>query len=254
MQGARPLVNSEIQQVAECFEGIFSVRNRGLFMLGVSTGGRISELLSLKIGDVYQNSKPVSDLLFDRSIVKGGEVSRVVPVNSDGREAVEALITWHSKHYDSVDAAHPLFPSRNGRKGLKPMNRQTAHDVLKRAYEKAGLNGKLATHSLRKSFAQRLYEQTSDIYMVQEMLGHRSVSTTQRYLGVNYTTAREACEAMSVFVEHDIRPKMSCSLDEASDEALLLALVTRGYDVTKILKPEADTRGEVISIDTAVSA
>ena len=59
---------------------------------------------------------------------------------------------------------------------------------------------------------------------------------------------------MSVFVEHDIRPKMSCSLDEASDEALLLTLVTRGYDVTKILKPEADTRGEVISIDTAASA
>ena len=53
-------------------------------MLGVSTGGRISELLSLTISDVYQNRKAVTDLLFDKSIVKGGEVSRAVPVNRDG--------------------------------------------------------------------------------------------------------------------------------------------------------------------------
>ena len=46
------------------------------FMLGVSTSGRISELLNLRIGDVYQNGKPRSDLLFDKSIVKGKETSR----------------------------------------------------------------------------------------------------------------------------------------------------------------------------------
>ena len=47
-------------------------------MLGVSTGGRISELLSLTIGDVYQNRKAVTDLLFEKSIVKGGEIRRAV--------------------------------------------------------------------------------------------------------------------------------------------------------------------------------
>ena len=55
MRGTRPLDNNEIRKVAECFDGTFAVRNRSLFMLGVSTGGRISELLSLTIGDVYQN-------------------------------------------------------------------------------------------------------------------------------------------------------------------------------------------------------
>ena len=53
---------------------------RGLFPLGVSTGGCISELLSLHIGDVYQNNKPVTDLLFEKSIVKDGKVSRTVPI------------------------------------------------------------------------------------------------------------------------------------------------------------------------------
>ena len=92
MKGTRPLDNDEIRRVSACFTGTFSVRNRGLFMLGVSTGGRISELLSLQIGDVYQNGGPVTDLLFEKSIVKGGEVSRAVPVNQDSRRAIDDLI------------------------------------------------------------------------------------------------------------------------------------------------------------------
>ena len=71
-------------------------------MLGVSTGGRSSELLSLRIGDVYQNGKPVSDLLYNRSIVKGGEVSRAVPVNINGRDAIEDLIDWHPEKCEQI--------------------------------------------------------------------------------------------------------------------------------------------------------
>ena len=104
MKGTRPLDNTEIRTVADAFDGIFSVRNRALFVLGVSTGGRISELLSLKVEDVWQNGPPVTDLLFDRSIVKGGEVSRAVPVNTDGREAIEALIGWHAECFGDVNS------------------------------------------------------------------------------------------------------------------------------------------------------
>ena len=115
MKGTRPLDNDEIRRVSTCFTGIFEVRNRGLFMIGVSTGGRISELLSLQIGDVWQN-------------------------------------------------------------------RQNVHEMLKKAFIAAGLNGKLATHSLRKSFAQRVYEHSGDIYLVQELPCHKSVATTQKYI------------------------------------------------------------------------
>ena len=93
MKGTRPLDNREIQKVAKCFDGTFATRNRGLFMLGVSTGGRISELLSLTIGDVYQNRTAVTDLFYDKSIVKGGEVSRAVPVNRDGKQAIHCLVS-----------------------------------------------------------------------------------------------------------------------------------------------------------------
>ena len=200
MKGTRPLDNNEIRRVSTAFTGTFATRNRGLFMLGVSTGGRISELLSLTIGDVYQNRKAVTDLLFDKSIVKGGEVSRAVPVNRDGRRAIEDLIGWHREKYGKLDVKRPLFPSRN-KSGSVAMNRQTAHEMLKKAFQDAGLNGKLATHSLRKSFAQRVYEESGDIYLVQELLGHRNVSTTQKYIGVNYATARETVEAIALEAE-----------------------------------------------------
>ncbi len=120
--------------------------------------------------DVWQNLKPVSDLCFERAIVKGGESSRVVPLNYDGRSAVNDLIVWHKSRYGTVLSSRWLFPSRLSG-GDKPLHRITAHLILKRAFIAGGLNGKLATHSLRKSFAQRLYDATGDIYSVQEMLG-----------------------------------------------------------------------------------
>ena len=149
-------------------------------MLGVSTGGRISELLSLQIGDVYQNGSAVTDLLFEKSIVKGGEVSRAVPMNADGRRAIDDLIAWHREHYRNTDESRPLFPSRH-KSGTVSMHRQTAHDILKKAFIAAGLNGKLATHSQGKSFAQRLYDKSGDIYLVQELIGHKNIGTTQKY-------------------------------------------------------------------------
>ena len=235
MKGTRPLDNAEIRSVSGAFDGVFAVRNRSLFMLGVSVGGRISELIALKVEDVWQNGKPVKDLLFDLSIVKGGEISRAVPVNIDGRQAIEHLIAWHTELYGNTDAARPLFPSRKGQ-GSKPMTRIAAHNALKAAFEAAGLNGKLGTHSLRKSYAQRLYEQTNDIYAVQEMLGHKSVVTTQRYLGVNYASVRDASEAMSIHSELNVSTKTLSSVNDASDDALLIELLRRGYDVARLLE------------------
>ena len=282
MKGTRPLDNDEIRRVSACFTGTFEVRNRGLFMLGVSTGGRISELLSLQIGDVYQNQKPVTDLLYNKSIVKGGEVSRAVPVNVDGRAAIEDLIHWHQEKYATHTPRCPLFPSRNKR-GSVAMNRQSAHEMLKAAFMAAGLNGKLATHSLRKSFAQRVYEQSGDIYLVQELLGHRNISTTQKYLGVNYADARAAVEGMAISdgrasreadgsrdgnglatVLQDPRPSagsqpyrttllsgsfrfLGAELKQTADETLFLELALRGYDLSSV-RPDEETKGEIVKI------
>ena len=230
MKGTRPLDNDEIRRVSAAFTGTFAVRNRCLFIIGVSTGGRISELFSLRIGDVYQNGTAVTDLLYDKSIVKGKSESRAVPVNNDGRLAIDDLVNWHRDRYGDIDDDRPLFPSRH-KSGTVAMHRQTAHDILKTAFVSAGLNGKLATHSLRKSFAQRVYEQSNDIYMVQELLGHKNISTTQRYLGVNYADARAAVEKMAVEVLESYRtPILYNSLKDTDTDALIAELARRGYN------------------------
>ena len=133
------------------------------------------------------------------------------------------------------------------------MNRQTAHEMLKKAFTAAGLNGKLATHSLRKSFAQRVYEESGDIYLVQELLGHRNVSTTQKYIGVNYATARETVEAMALGSERDRTDLLSRSfrflgaeLKATTDETLFLELALRGYDLSKLR--ENNTTAEIVKI------
>ena len=118
MKGTRPLDNNEIRLVSACFTGTYEVRNRGLFMLGVSTGGRISELLSLH--DRGRVSEPQSrhrSALSIGAIVKGGEVSRAVPVNTDGMRAIDELVRWHREQYRTDEQrARPLFPSRNGKR------------------------------------------------------------------------------------------------------------------------------------------
>ena len=246
MKGTRPLSNHEIRLVSACFEGQFETRNRSLFMLGVSTGGRISELLGLQIGDIYQNGAPVTDLLFNKNIVKGQSTARLVPVNSDGVLAIDALLQWYRDRASELGTHLPAFPSRN-KKGTVAMSRRTAHDVLKVAFQGAGLNGHIATHSLRKSFAQRLYDQCDDIYVVQEMLGHQNVATTQKYLGVNYEQVKQALEDMSLTGELHRTSLLGSSLKTESDETLFLELALRGYDLS-ILRDHTPHTGEIIKI------
>lgn len=231
MKGTRPLTNVEIRKVRDAFDGTFEARNRGLFMIGVSIGGRVSELLALTVGDVWQNGQPVSDLQFEKTIVKGKETARTVPVNSDGRSAIQRLIAWHREHFKEVlfgdvDPKRLLFPSQKGH----ALKRQAVHKILENAFIAAGLNGKLATHTLRKTFAQRLYQQCNDIYMVKELLGHKNVATTQAYIGVNYVTAQEAVEAMSLAAEENPRRP----LEDTETVDLINELITRGYTVASL--------------------
>ena len=110
----------------------------------------------------------------------------------------------------------------------------------------AGLNGHIATHSLRKSFAQRLYDKTGDIYLVQELLGHRNISTTQKYLGVNYADAKAAVEAIALITESDRNHLSSRSLTDIDDETLRSELEKRGYNIAR--RRENEITAEIVKI------
>lgn len=225
MKGTRPLTNTEIREVSATFSGRYGVRNKSFFMLGVSIGGRVSELLALHVEDVYQNGRAVTDFQFDKEMVKGKETARTIPVNTDGQKAIQELMDWHKSYFGKITDDRPLFPSVKGGR----LKRQAVHKILKTAFEAAGLNGKLATHTLRKSFAQRVYDNCNDIFIVKELLGHKNVATTQAYIGINYVTARAAVEAMSLDAEEN--PKDPLAAFETSD--LIETLLKRGYEISK---------------------
>ena len=82
--------------------------------------------------------------------------------------------------------------------------------------------------------------------MVQELLGHRNISTTQKYLGVNYADAKAAVELIALMTESDRIPLSSRSFKEFDDETLQGELTRRGYNVTK--RRSDETTGEVVKI------
>ena len=108
------------------------------------------------------------------------------------------------------------------------------------------MNGHIATHSLRKSFAQRLYDKTGDIYLVQELLGHRNISTTPKYLGVNYADAKAAVESIALITESDRIPLSSHSLTDIDDETLITEIQDRGYNITS--RRTDETTAEIVTI------
>ena len=101
----------------------------------------------------------------------------------------------------------------------------------------------------RKSFAQRVYEQSGDIYLVKELLGHRNVATTQDYLGVNYADARAAVEVIGLDVESYRTPLLYNSITNIPSETLHRELTRRGYNLSR-RRSENENAPEIVKFNT----
>ena len=174
MLGCRPLSDEEIQLVSQSFFGKYALRDRCLFELGIRSGFRISELLSLRVEDVLQYGRLTDRITCQRRSMKGGHQSRSVILHSKARAALQEWLQV------LPGTTGPLFPSR---KGDKAISRQQAHTVLREAFRANELQGKVATHSMRKSFANKVYEGSGrDLVRTAAALGHKSVGSTMSYL------------------------------------------------------------------------
>jgi site-specific recombinase XerD len=176
MKGMRPLTDEEITLVGKSFSGKFASRNKALFILGVRTGFRVSELLSLKVGDVLQRGSIVDRVAVRRGSMKGKAEGRTVVLHN---EAKSVLLTYLKG--DDTRPDMPLFPSQKA--PSEPISRQQVWDILQDAYEANGLTGQLGTHAMRKSFAGRMYKLLNhDLLSTQKALGHKSLASTVSYL------------------------------------------------------------------------
>lgn len=168
--------------VGSASDGPLDLRNRALLELLYSTGARISEAVGLDVDDVDVQAR--SALLWG----KGGK-QRLVPA---GRPAVEALQAYLVRGRPDLarrgrGGVPALFlNSRGGR-----LSRQSAWQVLADAAERAQISAAVSPHTLRHSFATHLLEGGADVRVVQELLGHASVTTTQIYTLVTVSSLRE---------------------------------------------------------------
>jgi integrase/recombinase XerD len=155
-------------------------RDRAVLEVLYGCGLRVSELVGLSLADLDLDTAQL------RAFGKGSK-ERVVPI---GRMARQALTEWLApagrdtlvpRRWANRGDAEALFLNFRGRR----LSRQGAWDVVKRHAERAGLGGRLSPHVLRHSCATHMLDHGADIRVVQEMLGHASLSTTQVYTRVS---------------------------------------------------------------------
>jgi integrase/recombinase XerD len=157
-----------------------NIRDKALLELLYATGARISEAVALNVDDVFDG-----DVV--RLFGKGGK-QRVVPLGSYARRAIDTYLV----------RVRPLFAQRTrdptalflGIRGQR-MSRQNAWLIVQRAAERAGFEKDLSPHTFRHSFATHLLAGGADVRVVQELLGHASVSTTQIYTLVTIDALRD---------------------------------------------------------------
>lgn len=157
-------VNQLLNQIdTTTFEGM---RDRAFIELIYSSGLRISEACKLKIGDLTDDSV----------LIEGkGSKQRTVPV---APVAIEWIDRWLA-HYRNDNSPY-IFTTRKER----PVDRSVMQRRIKHYIRQAGLNSQLTVHSLRHSFATHLLQEGADIRIIQEMLGHSDLATTDRYTHV----------------------------------------------------------------------
>ena len=179
---ALPLSDVEaILEAAGAPDTTLALRDRALLEVLYGTGARISEAVGLDIDDI--------DAVDATVLLRGkGSKERLVPIGGYALDAVAAYLTRARPEIvaSSTPGGAVFLNSRGGR-----LSRQSAWAVLVKAAERAGVTRDVSPHTLRHSFATHLLDGGADVRVVQELLGHASVTTTQVYTLVTVDNLRE---------------------------------------------------------------
>jgi integrase/recombinase XerD len=165
------------------------LRDAALLELLYGTGIRISEAVTLDVDDVDRLARtPADEPAPGLRVLGKGDKERIVPVGSYARRALDAYLIRGRPMLVAVGRGTPaLFVNTRGDR----LSRQSAWAVLRSVAEKAGITAEVSPHTLRHSYATHLLDGGADIRVVQELLGHASVTTTQIYTLVTIEHLRE---------------------------------------------------------------
>jgi integrase len=153
-----------------------NLRDEAMFVLGINTALRISDLLALKVGDVLGEKRKIPDTV-EIQEQKTGKIKQF-----QLNKSVKETLSNYLKTRLNATPNDPLFPSRNGG---GPLCRWRARRILHEVGEAVGLD-KIGTHSLRKTFGYHVYRKTGgNLGLVQKLLNHATSGDTLRYIGID---------------------------------------------------------------------
>jgi integrase/recombinase XerD len=180
-----------IEQVQRLLDAVVgdtpvALRDRALLELLYATGARVSELMNLSLDDLVDDRGGTAEAI---RVTGKGSKQRMVPVGSFARNALDSYITRARPALVSGarKSTARVFVGARG----AALSRQNAWLIIQSAARLADLEGLVSPHTLRHSFATHLISGGADIRVVQELLGHASVSTTQIYTKVTIDTLRD---------------------------------------------------------------
>lgn len=159
------------------------LRDRAMIELLYSCGLRIEELMSL-------NLKDIDFILNTVTVIGKGRKERIVPVGNKALSVIRDYINERHSMGLPYDIKSPIFLSDH----IKRLDQRTARRILHRWFVKAGLTKKVSPHTLRHTFATHMLDRGCDLRSVQEMLGHKNLSTTQIYTHVTIESLKKAYE------------------------------------------------------------
>lgn len=154
-------------------------RNKAMIELTYSAGLRVGELVSLKLGDIHL------ELGFLKVYGKGSK-ERIIPVGELATDSLNAYLN-QARPLLLKKSTDIIFLNQHG----KPLSRQAFFLILKEKARLAGIKKNISPHTLRHSFASHLLERGIDLRLIQELLGHEDISTTEIYTHINNTKLKE---------------------------------------------------------------
>lgn len=157
-------------------------RNYMIFLFGINTGLRISDILNLKVIDV----KGKNDIILKE---KKTSKTKRFPVNYSLQRELE-------KYVQGMKPTNYLFTSRKG--SNKPIGRVQYYRILNECGRNVGIEGELGTHTLRKTFGYHHYKENKDVAILQQIFNHSWPSVTMRYIGITQDEIDDSMRGFSL--------------------------------------------------------
>lgn len=169
-----PIRDKKQIEVMKSFLKARDIRNYLLFMVGISSALRISDILKLQVSDIWDGRKPKEFIMLNEK--KTGK-SKQFPITKNLNKAIIEFMKEYDLKLDDY-----IFQSRKGNK--KAITRQHAAYILSEAGDYIGIKEPISTHSMRKTWGYWAYKSGVSLVLIMEALNHSSIASTKKYLGI----------------------------------------------------------------------